>query len=124
MIALVGRARNPEYPREMLQRPVNDQYDPSFLCSAHANCRTVRTVQVPLLRGDGRAMCAISRSKAGRHRENETHFCGWGCLCESATVRLGDLRGDMIGPLRDPAGYRHIAAEERLKEFFHGDGLA
>ena len=38
MIALVGRARNPEYLRKMLQRPVNDQYDPSFLCSA--NCRT------------------------------------------------------------------------------------
>jgi hypothetical protein len=75
MIALVGPARNPEYPREMLQRPVNDQYEPSFLC-IEAYCRPGCAPYKFHCCPEMRAMCAeldrrSARSKARLHSGND-----------------------------------------------------
>jgi hypothetical protein len=69
-------------------------------------------------------MCAMSRSKVQRHRENETHFCGRGCRCNLATVRLGDLRSDMNAHSDILSAIAQIVGEEWLEEFFRPDANA
>src|SRR5258708_8110548 len=107
----------------MLQRPVNDQYDPSFLCGA--NCRTgCAPDKFHCCRKPARANMRYDTIKAQWHRENETRFCGSGCHLPPRVRAIGEADMKAYSDTCRLSRYRRGRTARRVFPGCFGDGVA
>jgi hypothetical protein len=94
-----ARCTNPEYPK-MLQRPVNDQYGPSFLCSA--KCRTgCAPEKLHCCWRHAREYALRDHQKRSGIVKTKRVSAGVDVTANLVAARLGDLQGRYEGLLRD-----------------------